>query len=444
MPTHIQIGDITPRLQYIADGVQTSFIFPFPIFENDDLKVYLNDTLQSLGFTVLGAGSSAGGNIVFDVAPTSSVVVTLARKIAIKRTTDFQESGEFRSKVINDEMDHLTASLQQVADDQTRSVQMSVTEPADVDVLLPSPQASRSLTWNDTATGFVNGPTNDEVTNAQLHATNALNSENAAQASENNAETSEAAAANSAVLAQTAAASNMYATNESKSADFSVLSTDDGKQFLIDTSAGTVTVTLPDGSTAADGFRIALAKTSADNNAVLVNRSGTDTINGGTSWQFSVAHGQSVIALDTTPAPDVWFAAGVGLVAPIGVAEIQDNAKPYDIAFVAGFDDLMDAEGVAVQTYGELVVPRTLTITGEAGYLDVASAGQSVRLDVEKNGVSIYATVPEFVATSNALSAGVLSTTSFAAGDRLTFKITQTGTTALGQGARFTLKSILA
>lgn len=444
MPTHIQIGDITPRLQYIADGLQVSFIYPFPIFENDDLKVYLNDALQSTSFSVSGAGNSSGGNVLFDEAPVASVVVTLARKIAIKRTTDFQESGEFRSKVINDEMDYLTASLQQVADDQSRSVQMSVTEPADVDVLLPSPQANRSLTWNDTATGFVNGPTNDEVTNAQLYASNALNSENAALVSENNAEISETAAANSAVLAQTAAASNMYASNESKSADFSVLATDDGKQFLIDTSAGPVTATLPDGATATDGFRIALAKTSADNNAVIVKRSGTDTINGGTSWQFSVAHGQSVIALDTTPAPDVWFAAGVGLVAPIGVAEIHDNAKPYDIAFVAGFGGLMDLEDVEVQTYGELVVPRSLTITGETGWLDVASAGQSVRLDIEKNGVSIYAIVPEFIAASNTLSAGVLAITSFIAGDRLTFKITQTGGATQGQGVRFTLKSVLA
>lgn len=444
MPTHIQIGDITPRLQYIADGTQTSFIYPFPIFQTDDLKIYLDDTLQSTGFSISGAGNSAGGSIAFDAAPAASVVVTLARKISIKRTSDFQESGEFRSKVINDEMDYLTASLQQVAGDQARSVQMSVTEPTGVNVLLPAPQANRALAWNDTADGFVNGPTNDEVTNAQLYAGNAQNSAGAALTSENNSAGSEVAAASSASVAQTAAASNMYASNESKSADFTVLTADDGKQFLIDTSAGAITVTLPDGGATSDGFRIALGKTSADNNPIIVNRSGTDTINGGTSWQFSVAHGQSVIALDTTPAPDVWFAAGVGLVAPIGVAEIHDNAKPYDIAFVAGFGNLMAAEDIAVQTYGELVVPRSLTITGETGYLDVASVGQSVRLDIEKNGVSIYTTLPEFLAASNALSAGVLATTSFVTGDRLTFKITQIGTTTSGQGARFTLKSVLA
>lgn len=444
MPTHIQIGDVTPRIQYTGDGTQTAFTYIFPIFEDADMQVYLDNAKQSSGYTVTGAGESSGGSVTFDVAPPVSVTVTLARRIAIERVSDFQESGEFRSKVINDELDYLTASLQQVADDQSRSAQISVTDPSSPDVTLPSPESNTVLAWNGTATGFVNGPTIDQVSNAQTYATNAGTSATNAATSESNAGTSASAAANSATVAATAAASNMYASNASKSADFTVLSTDDGKQFLIDTSAGNVTVTLPDGATATDGFRIALGKTSADNNAVIVNRSGTDTINGSTTWQFSVAHGQSVITLDTTPAPDTWFAAGVGMVAPIGVAELGDNAKPYDVAFIAGFDSTLSAENIAVQIYGELVVPRAITVTGEAGYIDVAATGQAAAVDVLKNGVSIYTTKPEFAATANTLTAGTLATTAFASGDRLSFKISQTGTTAKGQGVRFTLKSVLA
>jgi len=444
MPTHIQIGDITPRLQYTADGAQTAFTYPFPIFKDVDIEVFFNDQKQTSGFTVAGAGNSSGGNVTFAVAPAASVIVTLARRISLQRTSDFQESGTLPSRILNDEMDYLTASLQQVASAQSRSAQLAVTDISNASVMLPTPEANRVLAWNGTANAFVNGPTSDEVTSAQLHATNALASETAAATSASTASGSAMSAASSAASAQTAAASNLYASNVSKAANFVVLPTDDGKQFLIDTTAGNVTVTLPGGSTATDGFRVALGKTSADNNAVIVNSTGTDTINGGTAWQFSVPHGQSVIALDTTPAPDVWFAAGVGLVAPIGVAEIQDNAKPYDIAFVAGFGNLMVAENVAVQTYGELVVPRSITVIGEVGYLDVAAAGQAVILDIEKNGVSIYTTKPQFAVTANALSVGTLATTAFVAGDRLTFKVTQTGTTTVGQGARFTLKSILA
>lgn len=444
MPSHIQIGDVSPRLQYMANGTQNIFPYPFPIFTTSDLKVYVDDVKQTSGYSVDGDGTSDGGNVTFDTPPTASTIVTLARRVAIQRTTDFQSSGVLSSKVLNNEMDYLTASLQQVAGDQSRSVHMAITDASNADVTLPAPQSNRVLSWNSTANGLVNGPLSDEVSNAQLYANNALTSANASSTSATNASASESAAASSASAAQTAAASNMYASNESKSADFTVLPTDNGKQFLIDTSAGNVTVTLPDGGTANDGFRVALGKTSADNFAVVVHRSGTDTINGSTSWQFSVPHGQSVIALDTTPAPDVWFAAGVGHVAPIGVAEISDNAKPYDIAFVAGFGNLMAAENVAVQTYGELVVPRPITVTGEAGYIDIASVGSAATVDIEKNGVSIYAIPPEFSDATNTLTSGTLSSQSFVAGDRLTFKVTQVGTTISGQGVRFTLKSILA
>lgn len=444
MDTHIKIGDVSPRIQYTANGTQVQFTYPFPIFQDADLQVYLDEVLQSSGFIIVGAGDSAGGTVDFDSAPSSSVTVTLARRLAIQRTSDFQESGAFRSKVINDELDYLSASLQQVSDDQSRSVQMAITESASVDTTLPSPQAKSVLAWNSSGSGFVNGPLMDDISNAQTYAANAGASATAASLSAVSAATSETNAASSAAAAQTAASSNMYASNESKSADFSIVAADDGKQFLIDTTAGAVTVTLPEGITATDGFRVAFGKTSADNNAVIITRVGTDTINGSTIWQFSSPHGQSVVTLDTTPAPDTWFAAGVGVTAPVGVADLHDNAKPYDIAFIAGFDALMAAEDVAVQTYGELIVPRALALTGEYLYADIAPTGAALMVDVLKNGVSIYATKPQVAAAANAGTVGTLSTLALVAGDRLTFSCTQIGSTIAGGGVRFTLMGRLA
>jgi len=444
MANHILIGDVAPRIQYTADGVQTQFSFPFPIFENADLDIYLGTDMQSVGFTISGAGVSAGGNVTFAVAPVSGVVVTLARRLKVQRTSDFQESGEFRSKVINDELDYLTAAVQQVADDQSRSPQMSITESQTVDTTMPTPTANMSIVWNAAANGFANGPLVDEISNAQTYAINASSSAGAAAGSAANAATSESNAASSAAAAQTAAASNMYASNQSKSADFSVLASDDGTQFLIDTTAGNVTVTLPLGSTATDGFRIALGKTSADNNAVIVNSSAPDTVNGGTAWQFSAPHGQSVITLDTTPAPDTWFAAGVGVTAPVGVADLHDNAKPYDIAFVAGFDSAMAAESLIVQTYGELVAPRAFVTTGVQLYMDIAPVGAAAIFDIEKNGVSVFSINPQVASGANVGTPPSNDLTLVSAGDRLTFKCTQTGTTTPGGGARFTLAGKLS
>ena len=114
---------------------------------------------------------------------------------------------------------------------------------------------------------------------------------------------------------------------------------------------------------------------------------------------------------------------------------------PYDIAFTAGFDKDMVAEDVAVATYGELVMARPGTFTGEAGYVGTAPVGSVLQVDVFKNGTTIYAsTKPQFAAGSTALTAGVLTVTSFGANDRITFKVTAIGSSTVGKGVRFTLK----
>ena len=79
MTEHIQIGDVSPRIQYVGNGAQTAFPYPFPIFKNEDLEVYLGTDKQNAGFTIAGAGSSNGGTVTFTVAPTDGILVTLRR-----------------------------------------------------------------------------------------------------------------------------------------------------------------------------------------------------------------------------------------------------------------------------------------------------------------------------------------------------------------------------
>ncbi|MEO5374721.1 MAG: hypothetical protein H7840_10630 [Alphaproteobacteria bacterium] len=38
MTDHIQIGDVSPRIQYVANGSQTAFPYPFPIFATGDIS----------------------------------------------------------------------------------------------------------------------------------------------------------------------------------------------------------------------------------------------------------------------------------------------------------------------------------------------------------------------------------------------------------------------
>ena len=113
---------------------------------------------------------------------------------------------------------------------------------------------------------------------------------------------------------------------------------------------------------------------------------------------------------------------------------------PYDIAFLAGYSSSMAAQAVVVQTFGEMVMARTGIFEGEVGYIDTVCTGQVLICDVLKNGTSIYSTKPQFAVSTNAMTVGVLSTTAFASGDRVTFKVTQIGSTVAGSGVRFMLK----
>jgi len=149
--------------------------------------------------------------------------------------------------------------------------------------------------------------------------------------------------------------------------------------------------------------------------------------------------------------------------ANVTTAKIADNAvtsakiadttlaslNAYDIAFTAGYDKDMVKEDVAVATYGELVMARTGKIIGESAYIDTAPTGTTCIVKVEKNGVAIYGSAigehPTCAIGSNTFAAGTLNGDpgagiDFAAGDRITFKVTQIGSSEPGEGLRFTLK----
>ena len=136
MTEHIKIGNVTPRIQFIGNGISQHFFYPFAIFMEKDLEVYLNDVKIDSGFTVSGAGSSVGGTVTFSAAPGVGVIVTLRRSLAIQRMTDFQESGDFRAATLNDELDYQTAALQNLAADAAMAVRVSQTDQP-VSLVLP-------------------------------------------------------------------------------------------------------------------------------------------------------------------------------------------------------------------------------------------------------------------------------------------------------------------
>ena len=129
-----------------------------------------------------------------------------------------------------------------------------------------------------------------------------------------------------------------------------------------------------------------------------------------------------------------------------GLADLTDPPKAWDIPFEAGWSVIYTAQDLAVQTYREMLAGRAFTHEELVGTLLDVSAGADVIFDILKNGSTIYTTKPKFVAGAGTLTAGTLASTptTFAASDRITFAVTQTGVATKGARMLVTMKNKLS
>jgi hypothetical protein len=119
------------------------------------------------------------------------------------------------------------------------------------------------------------------------------------------------AAAASAVAAAASAAAGMYSAVQDKSANYTVVAGDAGDLIRVTTTSGAITITLPTISTVSDGFKVAIVKWTSDTNAVTVNRSSTNTINGATSASIGTQYSSTIFVADFET--NQWFASSSGL-----------------------------------------------------------------------------------------------------------------------------------
>lgn len=119
-----------------------------------------------------------------------------------------------------------------------------------------------------------------------------------------------AAAAASAAAAAASAASGMYSAVVDKSANYTVVVGDAGDLVRMTTTSGALTVTLPLISTVPDGFNVTVVKWTGDSNAVTVQRSGGDTINGANTYVLDAQYKAATFVADLQS--NTWFASGSG------------------------------------------------------------------------------------------------------------------------------------
>lgn len=203
----ILINDVTPRDQYTATASQTTFTYTFEIFEDTDIVVDIDGTVQTLTthYTVTGAGVTGGGTVVLVTPAAGGEIVTLYRDVPTERLSDYQTSGDFLAETMNDDLDRIVAMIQQVEEVAGRAFALAITNTGGSNLTVPTPVADGIFAWDDDASD-VTYLTGASVTHPYLAA--CLAAQAAAETAETNAETAETgaqAAETAAQAAQTAA-----------------------------------------------------------------------------------------------------------------------------------------------------------------------------------------------------------------------------------------------
>jgi len=170
----INLSDNNPRISYtVAQGVtQSAFVVPFEFFEDEDLNVYVDETLQTLttkyttaddsGNTIAHTSGTTGyihftlGNEVTGVSGGSTVVIT--RDVELERVTDFPTSGPFDVASLNTELDKFMAIAADLDDAVGRTIRLTDYDTSGaLSLVLPSAseRSGKFLSFDATGTPIV-------------------------------------------------------------------------------------------------------------------------------------------------------------------------------------------------------------------------------------------------------------------------------------------------
>lgn len=194
-------------------------------------------------------------------------------------------------------------------------------------------------------------------------------------------------AASSASAAQAAAASGLFSAVQDKSAAYTVVEADAGDLFRVSTGGGAATITLPQISALSagvrDGFKLAVVKWTGDANAVTVQRSGADTINGAASLQISGQY--QTIAFVADAETSEWAATDMSLDSGSlrkdqNLADLPDKPAAFANIKQAASESATGVVELATQAEAEVGTDNVRVLTALRVAQAIAALGNSTAL----------------------------------------------------------------
>lgn len=129
------ITAVTRRKVFSGSAGVGPYAFTFPILTQTDIVVYKNSTklVLTTDYTVTINGTNGTGSVTLVSAATASDTITIIGARAIQRTTDFVTAGDLAASSLNEQLDGLTIMVQQLAEENKRTVKAPPYDPEAVD-----------------------------------------------------------------------------------------------------------------------------------------------------------------------------------------------------------------------------------------------------------------------------------------------------------------------
>lgn len=146
----IPISNVSRRQVFSATG-QTVFTFTFEILDQDDIKVFVDDTLKEISTDYsVSINPNGTGLVQLNATAVGAAQVSIVGNRTIERTSDFTTGGDLFANTLNTELDSLTIFAQQNAEGVERALKAPETDPTGLDMTLPrvSDRANKYLGFN--------------------------------------------------------------------------------------------------------------------------------------------------------------------------------------------------------------------------------------------------------------------------------------------------------
>lgn len=142
----MSISSQRPSIVFTANGVTTTFTYPFKAFLTADIDVYLNGVIQASGYTITMRDTD--GDVVFSSAPANGVEVIICRDVGVNRSEVYTERGSFLGTTVNNDFDRRQMLIQEI---KSRSVLMTKEEAARTggNLELPTFSANKLIGWGE-------------------------------------------------------------------------------------------------------------------------------------------------------------------------------------------------------------------------------------------------------------------------------------------------------